>query len=280
MKASKGYAAEVVQFGGFGFAQGKACKCDLPAASKSLRMKLDRTTVTANLQRWVSEDMPGGRTGGDCVLLPNGKIVIVNGAASGQMGGSLQGGSPSKNPVLNAWLYDPEAPVNQRYTVLAASPIYRFYHSTALLLPDASVLIAGSEQTECVSGCFVSPPALVQYQAEKYLPYYHDSELRPTIIEAGNPSSGKMGSTITLQFSGTAGEAVLVAPAAVTHQLNMNQRVVGIGLTQGPKVGELNTAKFKLPGNAGRVAPPGMYMLFIMNGDIPCKKAIWFQLLL
>ena len=43
-------------------------------------------------------------------------------------------------------LYSPYAPVNQRYTCMAATNISRFYHNTALLLPDGNILVAGSEQ--------------------------------------------------------------------------------------------------------------------------------------
>lgn len=111
-----------------------------------------------------------------------GKIIIVNGAASGQMQGGIQGGSQSKMPVLNAWLYDPYGPVGQRYTVLAASKIFRYYHSVALLLPDASVLIAGSEQSNCVTGCPTPAPTLVQYQAEKVRSHSTASQWLPTTM--------------------------------------------------------------------------------------------------
>lgn len=40
----------------------------------------------------------------------------------------------------------PQAPAGGRYSVLAASPIERYYHSTALLLPSGDLLVMGSEQ--------------------------------------------------------------------------------------------------------------------------------------
>ena len=219
LRASNGYAAEVVQFGGNKFTNGETCFCNNEAAPFSIRMKLDRTTVTSGNARWVSERMPSGRTGVDCVVLPNGRVLLVNGAAFGQMQGSPEGGGQSRNAVTNAWLYDPNAPVNGRYTILAKSTIYRYYHSTALLLPDASVLVAGSEQTNCNSGCPFLAPSLVQYQAEKYLPYYYFNAGRPELNAGDNPKTAKMGTTITIKFRGNANNVVLATPAAVTHSL-------------------------------------------------------------
>jgi len=39
-----------------------------------------------------------------------------------------------------------QAPNGGRFTVLAASGIKRYYHSTAMLLPSGDVLVMGSEQ--------------------------------------------------------------------------------------------------------------------------------------
>jgi hypothetical protein len=49
------------------------------------------------------------------------------------------------NPAFTAWVYDPEAPAGQRFQDWGTTNIARLYHSTALLLPDASILVAGSE---------------------------------------------------------------------------------------------------------------------------------------
>jgi hypothetical protein len=54
----------------------------------------------------------------------------------------------ARDPAHDAWLYNPKAPAGQRFRTLAATNINRYYHSTALLLPDASVLVMGSEYGE------------------------------------------------------------------------------------------------------------------------------------
>jgi hypothetical protein len=56
----------------------------------------------------------------------------------------------ARDPAHDAWLYNPKAPAGQRFRTLAATNINRYYHSTALLLPDASVLVMGSEYGERV----------------------------------------------------------------------------------------------------------------------------------
>jgi hypothetical protein len=56
--------------------------------------------------------------------------------------------SNARDPARDAWLYNPKAAAGSRFRTLAASGINRYYHGTALLLPDASILIAGSEYGE------------------------------------------------------------------------------------------------------------------------------------
>ncbi len=82
------------------------------------------------------------------MLLPNGKVVILNGAQRGVPGGRIAGGGMAKDPAYTAVYYDPDAPAGKRMKVLATSTIKRYYHSNALLLPSGDVWVAGSEQSE------------------------------------------------------------------------------------------------------------------------------------
>jgi len=89
------------------------------------------------------------RTFVDAVLLPNGKILVCNGAQRGVPGGTIDGGSTAKDAAFTAFIYDPEKAPGSRITPLASSNIHRYYHSTAMLLPSGDIWVGGSEQGEC-----------------------------------------------------------------------------------------------------------------------------------
>jgi hypothetical protein len=74
------------------------------------------------------------------VPLPDGTFLIVNGAKEGVAGFKLAG-----DPNFDAVLYNPTQPIGQRFSMLASTTIPRLYHSEAILLPDARVLISGSD---------------------------------------------------------------------------------------------------------------------------------------
>ena len=74
------------------------------------------------------------------VALPDGTILIINGAQQGKAGfGS------ATQPNLNAVLYDPTLPFGNRFSILNSTTIARMYHSEATLLPDGRVLVSGSD---------------------------------------------------------------------------------------------------------------------------------------
>ncbi|KAI9602694.1 hypothetical protein H4Q26_001990 [Puccinia striiformis f. sp. tritici PST-130] len=82
--------------------------------------------------------------------MPDGKVLIVNGAKTGVAGyGNLVdrvGGSNADNPNFTPVLYDPDAPAGHRFTTegMPTSTIPRLYHSVAALVPSGKIIIAGS----------------------------------------------------------------------------------------------------------------------------------------
>jgi hypothetical protein len=145
---------------------------------------------------------------------------------------------------------------------MAPSDIFRFYHSVALLLPDGSVLVAGSEQGICIgNGCLRASPPYPQRQAEKFKPQYFfgaAAARRPRIVFSTVPASGRLGSYIEVSYLGEVDGAVLAAPAAVTHQFNTNQRVVKLVTRPGGMRANGWRSRFiGLPPASGTVALPG-----------------------
>lgn len=118
-----------------------------PASSQCSRLVLNDAGIRKG---WVVEHMPQARVMPDAVLLPNGKVVIVNGAQSGIAGyGNVKdpiGQSNAANPALRPVLYDPSAPLGKRFSTegMPTSDIPRMYHSVASLTPNGTIMIAGS----------------------------------------------------------------------------------------------------------------------------------------
>ncbi|KAI3464873.1 hypothetical protein Pfo_021536 [Paulownia fortunei] len=98
-----------------------------------------RIRITDPNPQWVMETMPLARVMGDMVLLPNGNVLIINGASAGTAGWDL-----SRNPVLTPLIYRPNNPDGLRFEVQNSSLIPRMYHSTSILLRDGRILISGS----------------------------------------------------------------------------------------------------------------------------------------
>ena len=117
------------------------------------------------------DDMLEGRTMGQFVALPDGTLLVVNGGLNGTAGYSQKTGqtplfgdmpfgeSLASGPVLTPAIYNPTAPLGSRWSRdnFQASTIPRLYHSSAILLPDASVLIAGSNPNIDVNTSTIFP---------------------------------------------------------------------------------------------------------------------------
>ncbi|HEX7286177.1 MAG TPA: carboxypeptidase regulatory-like domain-containing protein [Candidatus Angelobacter sp.] len=172
----------------------------------------------------------------NAVVLPDGKVLVVGGSSAG-------GFDTSTAPVAQAEMWDP---ATGQFTVMASIAVYRGYHSTALLLPDGRVLSAGGN---------VGGP-----NAQIYSPPYLFAGARPVISSA--PTSADYGQSV---FIGTADAASITRVSfihigSVTHTFDQSARSMRLSFTQG--TGGLNVT---MPAN-GNLAPPGYYMLFIVNG--------------
>jgi hypothetical protein len=162
---------------------------------------------------------------------------------------------PSTSAVLAAELWDPASPGT--WKKLSSMTHNRLYHSTALLLPDARVLSVGSGQpaasglTDDFTAEIFSPPYLFNPDGTP--------ATRPVITSA--PANVAYNSTISVKTTSAASIAkvTLIRLSAVTHSFNQNQRMNVLSFTRGS-----GAITVTAPLNAN-LAPPGHYMLFIVN---------------
>ena len=142
------------------------------------------------------------------------------------LGGSLNDEDAS-TASLNADLYDPAA--NTFSFAPGANAYARLYHSNALLLPDATVWVAGGNPTR----------GTYEQHMEIYKPpYLFNSNgtlaTRPTITSApGSDLMGRDQFTVTTPDAANISSVVLMRPGAPTHAFDMDQRLVGMSFTNG-----------------------------------------------
>lgn len=212
--------------------------------------------LSAATPKWVvGPNMSQPRIEMNATILPNGKVLALGGSTNDE---------DASTASLNADLYDP---TTNTFSSAGANAYPRLYHSNSLLLPDATVFVVGGN------------PQRGSYEPEMeiYSPAYlfnlnGSPATRPTIIGATSPVT--YGSAFHVQTSDAASisSVVLVRPGAVTHAFDMEQRLVELSFTADS--GVLNVTS---PAN-GNLAPPGYYMLFILNSSGVPSVATFVQL--
>jgi hypothetical protein len=177
----------------------------------------------------------------NATLLPDGQILATGGTSS-------QGFNNASGAVHAAEMWNP---ATGQWTIMAASAIDRVYHSTALLLPDGRVLLSGSGE----GGGGVN-----ERTYEFYSPPYLFKGPRPTITSA--PATVSYGQNFQVQTPDAAvvSKVTWIRLGSVTHAFDASQRFMSLSFSTG--AGELSVTA---PANANG-APPGHYMLTILNG--------------
>jgi hypothetical protein len=122
-----------------------------PASSQCSRITLTPEGIKAG---WQVEHMLEARMMPELVHLPNGQILIINGAGTGFAAiasvGDPVGGSNADHPVFTPSLYTPDAPLGQRISNagMPTTNIPRLYHSSVTLTPQGNFLIAGNNPNQ------------------------------------------------------------------------------------------------------------------------------------
>jgi hypothetical protein len=164
------------------------------------------------------------------------------------------GGSTVENELTGvnnrAELWDP---ATGRWTLGPSGRRARLYHSGALLLPDASVLVHGGG----------APGPQTNLHAEIYYPpYLYDANgaFRPRPVISSAPSTIDLGVDFSVVSNSTNIRRItLVKSGSVTHSVNMDPAFLELAFTQSS-----TTSFVQAPHNANE-APPGYYLLFVID---------------
>jgi hypothetical protein len=202
----------------------------------------------AHPQWTLTSSMSYPRRQMNLTILADGKVLATGGTSS-------SGFTVRKLGRREAELWDP---ATGTWTLMAPETVIRVYHGVSLLLPDARVLSAGSGDGKGLpretTGQIFSPPYL----------------FRPDGALAARPRITSV-STTTLRY-GQAFNVIspnaasitkihLIRFSSVTHAFNMGQLLYRASFTR-----VNGTLRVSGPAS-GRIAPPGPYLLFIINSQ-------------
>ncbi|MET9885557.1 galactose oxidase-like domain-containing protein [Streptomyces sp. NPDC006430] len=230
----------------------------------------DPNTYRLSGGRWTTEEPRAfGRTQDDTLILPDGSLLTVNGALD-----TRDYGHGPFNPQADLTYRQIELrDAHGHWKLGPAQRLPRGYHSNALVLPDGRMMVTGDELQQIANDPDIRDAT--DGSIELYEPaYLHRGGHRPTLDRAPRGEL-RYGAAFEVHSS-TAGEitrAVLLAPTTVTHAVNTSQRHLDLSITgvRGTAIG------LRTPPSAAD-APPGYYMLFLLDGRGVPSTAAWVKL--
>jgi hypothetical protein len=181
------------------------------------------------------------RENADSIILPTGEIFIE---------GGLKNGSNDATGVRAPEIYNPSTGT---WRVLPATQIVRGYHSTALLMPNGAVWVAGSN--------FNASPGLSnrELRIEIFEPWYFCGH-RPTITDAAPKACHGENLEVRTPDASDIRKVVLVRCGTVTHNFNPDQRHITLEFTR--EKGDVILAQ--VPPEPS-VVIVGYYLLFVID---------------
>jgi hypothetical protein len=179
------------------------------------------------------------------VILPDGQVF--------ETGGALE---DRADPVAEAAMYNPATGTFS--APMASDPVPRIKFSSAFLLPDGRVMAVGDYSGD---GSF-------DQRISIYSPPYLFRGARPKITGM-TTRFWTYGSTQRITVSQKIVKAELIRPASVAQSSDPNQRLVAL-----PASVSGNHVRLTVTGNPD-IAPPGWYMLFVVNAAGVPSVASW-----
>src|SRR5437773_1552934 len=208
----------------------------------------------------------------NAVLLPDRTVLAVGGGVTREASVHTKVVDPQGGrEVVEAELYEPVA---DRWSVTAPATIARLYHSVALLLPDGRVVAAGGNPDKGSQVNWLPADPLEEMRLEIYSPpYLFASAPRPSIMDA--PREITYGANVVVRTAQT--QSIkwvdLIRPGLTTHSFDSTQRLVDVPFTVTPP----DRLRATIPDDRG-AAPPGWYMLFLINTQGVPSVASWVHL--
>ncbi len=229
---------------------------------------------------WIrSDNEMVGRNNHNLVLLPGGEVMVIGGGKLFANRGTAADGSQTVN-FPQVW--DPDVTgsgwVGQWYGGepngfrFDSTTVRRNYHTSALLMPDARILVAGGSEEI----------GTADNMAEVYSPWYlfapgGGPAVRPLVL-AADPFA-RYGHRFEVRVdiaAASVSRVALVRPASTTHGFDQNQRYVPLTIASTESVSGGTRLCVQAPADSFE-APPGDYLLFVLNTAGTPALARWVR---
>ncbi|KAF9444369.1 copper radical oxidase [Macrolepiota fuliginosa MF-IS2] len=244
-----------------------------PASDQCSRMTLTPEGIERG---WEIERMLEPRTMTEMILMPNGKVIIINGAQSGYPAVSsvrdpVGNTSNSDHPALTPSIYSPDAPLGERISNqgMPTTDIARLYHSTVTLTPKGNLLIAGSDPNiNITNGTLFHSEYRVEYLNPPYM-----TVKRPQLSNVPKQIAFNQVFTVDvdvprgLETKDSSIQVALMDFGFSSHAFHSSSRLVFMDAKLSPESGNARKLTFSSPPN-NRVYPPGPAYIFLTIDDV------------
>jgi len=221
----------------------------LRAQSRAIVVNLETTRPQATETASIDQV----RYWSNATVMADGQVMVNGGSTAYNQLADVAVTAQIWNPATGAW------------TTGATAGKPRLYHSSALLLPDGTVL----------TGAGGAPGPVKNLNMEIFYPPYlyktdgsGEPAERPVIDSA--PAIAHLGQPLTATLGGEEGieRVTMVRSGSVTHSFNPDQRFIPLTFTQ-----EGTQVTATLPADA-RTMVPGYYLLFVFRNGTPSVAKI------
>ncbi|KAJ3572769.1 hypothetical protein NP233_g2878 [Leucocoprinus birnbaumii] len=239
-----------------------------PASDQCSRMTL---TPEGIQKGWEIERMLEPRMMPEMVLMPNGQVIIINGAQTGyasvtHVKDPVGNNSNADHPAFTPSIYTPDAPLGHRISNegMPTTDIARVYHSSVTLTQLGNLMVAGSNPNVLITN---DTEYHSEFRVEYLNPPYMTME-RPMLSNA--PDKIAFNSKFHVDISIPAGlrggemKVALMDLGFSSHAFHSSSRLVFMEAQLSNKGKSLI---IKSPPN-NRVYPPGPAYIFVTVDDV------------